>query len=261
MAEGAALQMKGVSFRYGRSAEPALRGVDLRLAPGCCLGLIGPNGAGKSTLIKLAAGLERASAGEVLLTERAIASFTPKERGRVMAYVPQSFSLPFAFTALEIVLQGRHPHLGRATFESSRDLEIARRAMEQTGVWELRSRRLDELSGGERQRVIIASALAQEPRLLLMDEPTSSLDLRFQSATVRLVRELVEQRELAVLVALHDLNLASAMCDELALLVAGALAATGPAEEVLDRDILEEAYQTDLHVAKGPRGVYVLPLP
>lgn len=257
----APLQMRGVEFSYGRTSSPTLKEVELSLPTSRCLGLIGPNGAGKSTLLKLAAGLLRPDSGEVLLEGRSLQSFSSRERGRFVAYVPQSFDLPFSFTVLEVVLQGRHPHMAGATFEGKRDLEIARRSMEQTGVWELRDRHLDALSGGERQRVVIAAALAQEPRVLLMDEPTSSLDLRFQNATVRLIRELVEGGEISVFVTLHDLNLASTMCDELALLVGGELQATGSPDEVLVREVLEAAYQTELHVARGPRGIYVLPLP
>ena len=270
------LVCEGLRFSYGDHV--ALRGVDLEVQPGRALGLIGPNGAGKTTLLRLAAGLAYPSEGSVLVRGRPTDVQRPLELARSVAYVPQAFSLPFPYRVLEVVLQGRHPHLGRATFESTRDLEIARDVMERTGVWSLQQRYFDTLSGGERQRVVIAAALAQEPRLLVLDEPTSALDLRFQSSMVRLVRDLVtpsnaaedpgistrsdENTGLSVLVAMHDLNLASAMCDELALLVDGEIRARGEPEEVLQRELLESAYKTKLHVGRGPEGrVYVLPLP
>jgi iron complex transport system ATP-binding protein len=259
-AAAARLSVRGVDFSYGRLAGLALRGVSLELAPRRCLGLIGPNGAGKSTLLRLAAGLVRPAGGEVLFEGADVRRLSPRELGRRVAYVPQGFSLPFTFTVLEVVLQGRHPHLTGVAFESRHDLDVARDAMEQTGIWPLRDRTFDALSGGERQRVLIAAALAQEPRLLVLDEPTSSLDLKFQAALVRLVRDLLAGRDLSVLVAFHDLNLASALCDELVLLVEGEVQAAGPPAEVLTRDVLERAYATALHVGEGPQGVFVVPL-
>ena len=254
------LELKGLGFSYHGAERETLRDIDLSLGPGRCLGLIGPNGAGKSTLLRLAAGLLRPGHGEVHLDGQVTARLRPRELGRRIGYVPQSFALPFSFSVLEVVLQGRHPHLGLLGFERSEDLDIVRTTMERTGTWELRDRPFDTLSGGERQRVVIAAALAQQPRLMILDEPTSSLDLRFQAATVRLARELVGEGELSILVALHDLNLASVMCDELALLVEGELRASGPPAEVLEREVLEEAYQTPIHVDHGPQGLYVLPV-
>lgn len=234
--------------------------MDLEVRSGRVMGLIGPNGAGKSTLLRLAAGLERPAAGSVLIEGRTTGELGPRALARRLAYVPQSFSLPFPFRVLEVVLQGRHPHLGRATFESSRDLEVARGVMERTGTWALRDRYFEALSGGERQRVVIAAALAQEPRLLILDEPTSALDLRFQSEVVGLMRGLSEAQGLSVLAAMHDLNLASIMCDELALLVDGELRAEGPPEQVLRREQLEPAYGTALEVGRtGDGRIYVLP--
>jgi len=253
------LEVGGLRFAYGQ--QVALKGVDLQLAPGGILGLIGPNGAGKSTLLRLCAGLARPGSGSVLVDGRSVSTLRPKELGRLIAYVPQSYAMPFEFRVLEVVLQGRHPHMGRAaTFESEHDLAVARETMERTGIWELRDRTFDALSGGERQRTVIAAALAQEPRLLVLDEPTSSLDLKFQGTTVTLLQELVSSQDLSVLVALHDLNLAGALCDELSLLVRGEVMAKGPPAEVLHQELLERAYETRLHVGQGPQGPYVLPL-
>jgi iron complex transport system ATP-binding protein len=254
------LSCRGVCFSYG--GREVLHGADLDLGPGQVLGVIGPNGAGKSTLLRLAAGIVRPSSGEVLIDGRSSRTLGPREVARCVAYVPQGLSLPFPFRVLEVVLQGRHPHLGALSFETSRDLEIAHAVMERTGVWGLRDRSFDALSGGERQRVVIAAALAQEPRLLVLDEPTSALDLRFQGALVRLVRELARDQDLAVLVALHDLDLASVLCDELILLVEGEIRGGGSPDRVLNKKLLEAAYETPLHVARGPGGsIHVLPIP
>jgi len=252
------LECQGVHFAYGRSE--ALRGVDLSAEAGTVCGVIGPNGAGKSTLLRLAAGLCQPSRGVVRIEGKQTTELKPRDLGRLLGYVPQSFSLPFPFRVLEVVLQGRSPHLVGPIFESRHDLEVAREAMERTGIWSLRERPFDSLSGGERQRAVIAAALAQEPRLLVLDEPTSSLDLRFQGTTVALLRELVETRDLSVVVALHDLNVAAALCDRLVLLVQGRIEASGPPSDVLQRELLERAYETRLHVGHGPNGPYVLPL-
>lgn len=258
------LHCENLYFSYinkGRKpTQDTLSGVDLSVQPSQCLGLIGPNGAGKSTLLKLAAGLLKPQTGSITFEGQNLSAFKPRELGKRIAYVPQAFTLPFLYQVSDIVLQGRHPHMKGAAFESQHDLEIARKVMEQTDVWHLRDRPFDALSGGERQRVVIASALAQQPKLLILDEPTSSLDLRFQSTTVKLVRDLVESENMSVLVALHDLNLAGAMCDRLALLVRGKLRGHGTPQDVLDRKLLENAYETELFVETGPQGIYVLPV-
>lgn len=247
-----------VCFEYP-GGHRALDGVSLSVKKGEVVGIIGPNGAGKSTLLRLAAGLRLPSRGTVHLTGKNTTTIKPRTLGTIVGYVPQSFVLPFSYSVLDVVLQGRVSRMGHAAFETSEDLDVAKKAMEQTGVSHLGARSFDALSGGERQRVVFAAALAQEPLLMVLDEPTSSLDLRFQASIVRLVRTLAGEQSIAVLVALHDLNLASALCDRLVLLVDGRARAQGSPNKVLTKELLEDAYNTRLHVAPGPAGPFVLP--
>jgi iron complex transport system ATP-binding protein len=233
------------------------------VAPGELVGLIGPNGAGKTTLVQILAGVSEPSSGRVLLDGRPVDAWPRRARARAVAFVPQDPHVEFPFTVLEIVLMGRTPHLSGLGFAGAADLRIARAALARLGLGDLEARRLDALSGGERQRVFLARALAQEPRTLLLDEPTTHLDLRHQHEILAVVREGVRRRGLAALAVLHDLNLAAVACDRLVLLAGGRVAAAGAAHEVLRRDTIERAFATPVHVAAhGASDVpAVLPLP
>jgi iron complex transport system ATP-binding protein len=213
--------------------------------------VIGPNGAGKSTLLRAIAGTVAPSAGRICLDGDDMARLRPVERARLVAVVPQAARLPEAFTAGEVVLMGRNPHMSRFGGERASDYEAARRAMLRTSTWDLAERRVGELSGGEQQRVLIARALAQEPRMLLLDEATAHLDLRHQLATLRLARELARSG-LLVLAALHDLNLAAQHADRLALVVSGVLLACGAPRQVLTPELLRRAYGVDALVGAHP---------
>jgi len=255
------LRAEGVARAYG--ARAVLAGVDLVVAPGELVGLIGPNGAGKTTLVRVLSGVTPPDAGRVLLDERPLATWAPRERARAIAVVPQDPHVEFPFTVLEIVLMGRAPHLDGLGFAGARDLAIARGALARLDLHGLEHRRLDALSGGERQRVFLARALAQEPRVLLLDEPTTHLDLRHQATILEVVREGVRARGVAALAVLHDLNLAAVACDRLVLLAGGRVAAAGTAREVLRRDTIEGAFAASVYV--GTHGAadvpVVLPLP
>ncbi len=202
----AQLEARAVHFSYV-SAAPVIRGASLQLGRGAMGALIGPNGCGKSTLIRVMAGLLAPSQGEVLLNGEPLAGITRVARTRMMAYVPQATARAFPFTALEVVLTGRIPHLPRFAFESRRDVEKAREALETTGVGHLADRRITELSGGERQLVSVARALAQEPFCLLLDEPAASLDLKHRATLIRTLANLRENRGLTILMVTHDLSL------------------------------------------------------
>jgi len=243
------LEAREVHFGYGE--RPVLEGIDLEVCPGEIVGLLGPNGSGKSTLLKILSGVLAGFGGSVLLDGRELASLSRREVARELAVVPQETRFGFPFSALEVVLMGRHPHLGRMSFESSRDLELARSALERCGVSELAPRSILELSSGERQRVVFARALAQEPRVLLLDEPTSFLDVRHQVEIYELVRGLVEERGVAALTVLHDLNLAAEYCDRIYLLHGGAIEASGPTEEVFTYANLTRVFETDLYVDRN----------
>ena len=255
------LEAREVTVRYG--ARTALHSVDLGVGPGEILGVIGPNGSGKSTLIRVLSGVRPPDRGAVLFEGRGLESVSRREKGRTIALVPQETHVSFPLVVRELVLLGRSPHTGSFGWERGRDHEVARQAMERTDVASLADRPLDELSGGERQRVVLARALAQEPRILLLDEPTTYLDLRHTVMLLDLVRELCREQGLAVVLVLHDLNLAGMYCDRLALLDQGRVHARGAPEEVLRWDDLCQVYGTNLYVAPNDitGQIVVLPLP
>ena len=205
------------------------------------IGLIGPNGAGKSTLLRAIAGILGHDHGAVLLDGAEIGSMSPKDIASNLALVPQIAPYTHSFTSLELVLMGRYPHLGRFQIESESDRDIARSAMALTETEKLSDRTLDTLSGGERQRVFVSRALAQKPRVLLLDEPTSNLDILHQLKVLGLVRRLVDTG-LTAIAAIHDLHLAARYCDLLVLLSGGRVAATGNPEQVLSAENIESAF-------------------
>ncbi len=249
-----------VEFAYG--PVPALRGFSLTIAPGAFVGVVGPNGSGTSTLVKLLSGYLRPQRGRVTLAGRDLAHLSPRDRARRIAVVPQDTPVTFDYTALEVVLMGRSPHLSMLGVETARDVAIARAAMGQTGTAAFQGRSLGALSGGERQRVLLARALAQQTPILLLDEPTAHLDVNFQIETLRLLRALHAERGVTVLAVLHDLNLASLYCDRLVMLMAGQLAAEGPPGAVLTADRLEAVYGARIWCEVHPvtERPYVLPL-
>jgi iron complex transport system ATP-binding protein len=257
---GESLCATEVEFAYD-GIVPALRGLTLTLVPGSFVGVVGPNGSGKSTLIKLLSGYLRPQSGTVTLGEREISRFAPRERARRIAVVPQDIPVTFDYTALEVVLMGRSPHLSPLGVESALDRSVARAVMRQTATEAFMDRRVGALSGGERQRVLLARALAQQTPILLLDEPTAHLDLNYQIETLRLLRTLLAEQRVTILTVLHDLNLASLYCDHLAILQTGQLAAEGSPAEVLTSERLEAVYGVRAWCEPHPRTgrPYVLP--
>ena len=250
------LDVKSISVHYDQ--RQALREVSFQLQPGEILGVIGPNGAGKTTLVRALSGVLPLAAGHITVEGRDLSRMSEMERAQQMAVVPQARNLPGAFTVWEMVLLGRTPHLGWLGSLSPRDEEIAHQAMLRTDTLELADRRLGELSGGEQQRVLMARALAQSAPILLMDEPTTHLDLQYQVALMDLTRSLAEQEKLAVLVSLHDLNLVARYAHRVALLVGGVLQAIGTPAEVLTAERLSQVYHVPLQAIPVPGGPPVI---
>jgi len=249
------LEIQSLSVSYGKSTPTrwlALEQVSLSVQPGEILVVIGPNGAGKSTLIRAVSGALPSLSGSVLVNGTDLAQLSAGQRSRRLAVVPQARQLPAAFSVYQAVLMGRTPYLGWLGQTSSQDHSLARRALEQTLSLELADRRVGELSGGEQQRILLARALAQDTPVLLLDEPTTHLDLQHQSSLLNLVRKLASEKKLAVLMVLHDLNLASLYADRVALLVAGKVRACGLPAEVLTAQDLTSVYNVPVHVVPHP---------
>ena len=245
-----AISATGVWASYGE--RNVLSGLDLEVAAGSVVALAGPNGVGKSTLLKLIAGTMAPRRGTVRVDGRDVSRMTARERARLVAVVPQSPELPPGASALDVALMGRNPHLGLLSWESEDDVAIALDAMRQTGAAEFADRPVDRLSGGERQRVAVAMALAQQTPILLLDEPTANLDLAYQPAIMRLLREVAGQGR-AVVAAVHDLTLAAQFCDEIALLSNGRRIAHGPPWEALTEDLIRQVYGADVLVLEHPK--------
>jgi iron complex transport system ATP-binding protein len=249
-----------VAFDY--DGRPAVRDVSLALAGGQVCGLLGPNGSGKSTVLRLAAGLLAPRHGTVRLDGQPLAAMGRAEIARRVAVVPQSAPMPDAFTGWEVAFAGRTPHLGPFRGSSAADDAIVCRALALVDAGPLADRRVSAMSGGERQRLLLARALAQEPDVLLLDEPTTHLDLAHQVAFLDLVLRLAEQAGLAIAIVFHDLSLASEYCDSLLLMHKGTIVARGTPAEVLTPALISSAYGLDVSVVRHPqsgRPVVLLP--
>lgn len=231
---------------------PILSDIALALRTGELVGLIGPNGAGKTTLLRALGGLVRRSAGAIRLCGKPLEALSPREVARLVAYVPQGTTADFAFTVREVVLMGRSPHLGRFQLEGSKDQQIAEEAMRRLHVDHLAERLITTLSGGERQRVFIARALAQQPRVLLLDEPTANLDVKHQLDVLEMATHLADEEGLGIVAAIHDLNLAAHFCQRLVLLHRGRVLADDAPEAVLTPANLRRAFEVEAQVYRDP---------
>ncbi len=257
-----AIEIENVSFRY-RSVQPGrpwtIDEVSFGVASGEVVGIVGPNGSGKSSLLKLIAGLLRPESGVIRVAGRPVRDLTPLDMAKILAVVPQEQAQVFPFTVAETVLMGRFPHRQGGWWnagigiERADDLAVAHHAMTETDVAGLAGRLMSDLSGGERQRVIIARALAQDPRILLLDEPTAFLDINHQFEVCTLVQRLTRARSLTVVLVSHDLNVASLLCDRVLMLKDGRLHASGSPTETIRTDVLRSLYGCDVVVDRHPQ--------
>jgi iron complex transport system ATP-binding protein len=251
-----ALALAGVSL--ARGGRPVLAGASLTLAYGEVLVLAGRNGAGKTTLLRVATGLAAPDAGTVRIDGRPLAERSRREIARTLALVPQDTSVPFPFTVEEVVLLGRAPHLGALGFESREDRRIAGASMERLGIGALAQRSIQALSGGERQLAMIARALAQAPRILLLDEPVAHLDLAHRLALEELLRALAREGKAALLVS-HDLAGAARAADRIALLAGGRVLAEGAPRVALQPALLRDAFGVEAQLVETSEGPVVVP--
>jgi len=253
------VRVLGVECSYG--STKVLDGVTLSVNEGEVLGILGPNGAGKTTLLRCISGVLKPRVGSILVEGLEVGSVKPKLLAKTLAVVPQEFEVSFNFTAFDVVLMGRNPHLSRLQSEGAKDYEAARKAMELTGTLHLANRPINQLSGGEKRKVVIAKALAQEPKVLLLDEPTSHLDVSAQLEVMDLIKSLC-RKGLTVIATFHDMNLAARYCNVLALMHHKKIVAAGRPEEVLTAENVKEVFGVEALVKKHPATgcLYVVPI-
>jgi iron complex transport system ATP-binding protein len=252
------LEIKDLYFSYGN--RQVLRGINLKVDKSKMIGIIGANGSGKTTLLKNISGYLKPEKGSVLIFGKNIKGLSVKERAKLIGYVPQDIIYDFDFTCYDIVMMGRIPYLRRFQTEGKEDREIVKEAMEMTNTWQFKDKLVKELSGGERQRVYIARALAQRPRILLMDEPVSHLDIKYQIEILSIAKEL-SSKGILVISVLHDINLASQFCDEIILIREGTIMAQGKPKEVITFENIKLGFSIDVQIFEDPftRTPYVIP--
>lgn len=255
----ALVAFRDVGFAYPRPERVRARrfafdGLSFSVQAGEVFGVIGPNSAGKTSLLRLLTRVLEPAQGAILVDGRPVGAIPHWELARQVAVVPQEAPRPFPFTVEQLVLMGRYPHAPGRFFETPADLAVAREAMAATGTLPLAALPLEQLSGGERQRALLARALAQQPRLLVLDEPTSHLDLRYQAETAELLRRLNRERGVTILLVSHDLNLAAELCDRLLLLHEGRVARVGTPAAVLEQMLLEQVFGCRVVVDASPSG-------
>jgi len=250
------LEVRGVSFSY--SSRPALEDVTVKVAEGEVLGLVGPNGSGKTTLLRCINNILKPKKGVVLIEEKDTRNIKLRELAKLIGYVPQVTTSSFPSTVFDIVLLGRRPYVTWGV--SSRDKEIVSQILSLMGIEDLALRRLNELSGGERQKVIIARALAQEPQVLLLDEPTSNLDIKHQLEVLGIIRSVVKQKAIAAVIAIHDLNLASRFSDKIVLLYKGRIYDAGEPAKVLTQENIKTVYGVDVEIYNNSGIPYIVPV-
>ena len=244
------LTLKDVGFRYGQTW--VLKSISLQVNAGEILGILGPNGSGKSTLLKVMDGMLVPQEGDVFIKDRSLTAFRRSALAREVAMVAQENPFWFSFSTLEVVLMGRFPHLKRLQFESKNDLEVAKGALDATHTLELAERSINELSGGEKQRVLIARALAQEPKIILLDEPTSFLDLKYKRDVFQLISSLSMNKGLSVVVISHDIDLAAQYCHRLMMLKDGSVYEMGEPARVITASNIEAVYDCPVMVDQNP---------
>jgi iron complex transport system ATP-binding protein len=258
------LKATDVSFSYDgrrRGARPVIDRVSFDVERGTIVGLLGPNGSGKTTLVRILAGMLHPDSGHVVLDGASVIEMSRRDLARRVALVPQETHTTFDFSVIDMVLMGRYPHLGPFELERPADLDIAREALDATGTADLESRSFRTLSGGEKQRVVIAAALAQASDLLLLDEPTTALDVGYQFEVAMLLKRLNVRHGTTMIVSTHDLNLAASLCERVVLLRSGSVIAHGPTAETLTAENIRLLYNVEADVQFHARAGHLTVVP
>jgi len=244
------IQLENVSFRYDEKL--VLEAITFNMEKGQIIGILGPNGSGKTTLLRCIAGVLKLDGGTISINNKNVQNYKRKELAQILSVVPQIGSLTAGFTVFETVLMGRYPHLGLVHRESETDYQIVNSTLERVGLTHLVNRDTSELSGGEKQLVAIALGLAQEPKILCLDEPTLHLDINMQYKIMELSKEICRNKQISVIVVLHDLALAAQYCDRLVILKNGQVRALGSPDEVINTEHILDTYGVNVIVGHDP---------
>lgn len=255
-----AVRIEKLTFKY--ETDEVLRDIDINIPKGSFVGILGPNGSGKTTLLKNICNILKPNGGNILVNNKNVSNIKYKELAKIIAVVHQTSEIQFDFSVFDVVLMGRFPYLSRFQSESKKDMEIAKDAMMSTGIWGLRDKSINEISGGEKQRVMIARALTQQPEILILDEPISHLDIKYQVGILELCKKLNIQNKLTVIMTLHDINLAGRYSDYLILLDKGQIKVMDTPEKVLTKENISNVYDIKVDVLKrnGDKTPYIIPV-
>ncbi len=253
------IDVRDLSFRY--NSKTILNNINFGLDRDQIVGILGPNGAGKSTIIKILGGILEYE-GSIKLVDRELRSFKRKELAKIIAVVPQNFEPGFDFKVIDLVMMGRTPYLKMFESMSSEDFNIVEDTMKLTDIVHIKDKSIREISGGERQRVIIAMAIAQDPKILLLDEPNANLDLKYQISIFELLKHLVKTKHISIIVAMHDVNLAVKYCNKIMLLNKGEIVQFDIPEKVITEDNIKKVYEIDSSIIKDGNGTltYIIPI-
>lgn len=246
------------NIRFSYEEKEILKGITLNFHKGKFYSIIGPNGCGKTTLIKNIGGLLESKKKTVFIENKDIRSISSKEIAKRLASVPQNIHINYEFTVYDVVMMGRVPHKGRFESYNNEDKDIVKRAMDKADIWKFKEKLVTELSGGELQRVIAARALAQDTDIILLDEPTSHLDLQYQIEFLKIFKDICEDK--VIIAVLHDLNLVSLFSDEIIMLKDGKVVDIGEADEVMTKENIRKVYNIDVQIYKDKDRRYILPL-
>jgi iron complex transport system ATP-binding protein len=252
--------IRGENIRFAYDGVEVLKGIDISIGKGKILGLLGANGAGKSTLLKILCGILNLKSGRVFYKSGEIRKIDKRELAKKIAYVPQNSTFGFPFTVAEVVLMGRAPYIGRFEFEREGDLKAAFNAMETVGVAHLQDRLVTEISGGEKQLTSLARALAQEPEIMILDEPATFLDIKHKTEVMKLLNRLKEERNISVIAATHDIFSALFYFDRIIMLKDGRVFAEGITEEMLKEETITAVYGIEVSVRREDGKVFILPM-
>ena len=251
--------IEGQNITFSYDGTEVLKGINISISKGKIVGVLGANGAGKSALLKILCGILNPKIGRILYKSKEIKNVSKREIATKISYVPQNSTFGFPFTVAEVVLMGRAPYIGRFEFERDSDWKVAINAMETVGIKYLQDRLITEISGGERQLSSLARAIAQEPEIMILDEPATFLDLKHKTEVMKLLKKLKDEKNISVIAATHDIFSAVFYFDEIILLKDGMIFAEGSAEEMLKEEILSAVYEIGLTVKKENGKIFVLP--